>query len=453
MVEAEGKAGLLGGNTRRSGYKNGKLGSGQGIQPHWSPRQTQLNCPQCGNTKLFRDGKRKLSNGVKIQRWLCVGKSGCGLRFSETSLNRDLNLGFREKPLQKTSNGSLNMSSNILVTCRGSDEPKRQAHVTQAKGTSTLAEVETRKENAQREGTAQTAEAKGKILEFAWHLKKNGYSPSTITVYGIWLRTLLKRGADLLDGESVKETIAQQQGWTCTSKANVTAAYRTFADYLGINWKPPKYTPERKYPFIPLESELDALIAASGKKTAAVLQLLKETGMRIGEARRLCWTDVDLERLIVTVNSPEKKSNPRVLKISSKLAGMLNALPRKNPRVFSNYNETTWRRNFLQTRKRNAVKLQNPRLEQITFHTFRHWKGTMEYHRTKDPWHVKTLLGHKSIRNTELYINIEQAIFQAETDEFTVKVAEKPEEIKALLEVGFEYVCEKDGLMFFRKRK
>jgi hypothetical protein len=26
-------------------------------------------------------------------------------------------------------------------------------------------------------------------------------------------------------------------------------------------------------------------------------------------------------------------------------------------------------------------------------------------------------------------------------------------EIKALLEVGFEYVCEKDGLLFFRKRK
>jgi hypothetical protein len=38
-------------------------------------------------------------------------------------------------------------------------------------------------------------------------------------------------------------------------------------------------------------------------------------------------------------------------------------------------------------------------------------------------------------------------------DEFTVKVASKPEEIKALLETGFEYICEKDGLMFFRKRK
>jgi hypothetical protein len=33
------------------------------------------------------------------------------------------------------------------------------------------------------------------------------------------------------------------------------------------------------------------------------------------------------------------------------------------------------------------------------------------------------------------------------------KVAEKPEGIKALLEAGFEYVCQKDGLVYVRKRK
>jgi len=44
-------------------------------------------------------------------------------------------------------------------------------------------------------------------------------------------------------------------------------------------------------------------------------------------------------------------------------------------------------------------------------------------------------------------------LFKESSDEFHVKVAEKTGEIKALLEVGFEYVCEKSGLMFFRKRK
>lgn len=37
--------------------------------------------------------------------------------------------------------------------------------------------------------------------------------------------------------------------------------------------------------------------------------------------------------------------------------------------------------------------------------------------------------------------------------EFHVKIVQTPKEIKGLLEVGFEYICEKDGLLFFRKRK
>ena len=42
---------------------------------------------------------------------------------------------------------------------------------------------------------------------------------------------------------------------------------------------------------------------------------------------------------------------------------------------------------------------------------------------------------------------------ESSDDEFTVKVANNPEEIKNLLEAGFQYICEKDGLLFFRKRK
>jgi hypothetical protein len=77
----------------------------------------------------------------------------------------------------------------------------------------------------------------------------------------------------------------------------------------------------------------------------------------------------------------------------------------------------------------------------------------MLYHQTKDPYYVKQFLGHKTLKNTEIYITIEKTIFGEYNDEFTVKVASNPEEVKALLETGFEYICEKDGLMFFRKRK
>ena len=59
----------------------------------------------------------------------------------------------------------------------------------------------------------------------------------------------------------------------------------------------------------------------------------------------------------------------------------------------------------------------------------------------------------ENAENTMIYIDVERALFQTSNDEFHVRGAKSPEGIKALLEVGFEYVCEKDGLLFFRKRK
>ena len=83
-----------------------------------------------------------------------------------------------------------------------------------------------------------------------------------------------------------------------------------------------------------------------------------------------------------------------------------------------------------------------------------HWKATQLYHKTKDIFYVKEFLGHKKLDSTLIYINIEKALFHEGTpEEFHVKIAQTPKEVKGLLEVGFEYVCEKDDLLFFRKRK
>jgi len=132
---------------------------------------------------------------------------------------------------------------------------------------------------------------------------------------------------------------------------------------------------------------------------------------------------------------------------------MLNSLPRNSVRVFGDRPINSLKTTFLKVRKRLAYKLQNPRLLQISFHTLRHWKATMLYHQTKDILYVKRFLGHKEVRNTEIYITIEETMFQQSSDEFTVRVASAPDEIKSLLEAGFDYVCEKDGLLYFRKRK
>jgi len=64
--------------------------------------------------------------------------------------------------------------------------------------------------------------------------------------------------------------------------------------------------------------------------------------------------------------------------------------------------------------------------------------------------HIK--IGHKSVLNTQIYVNLEQAIFEVNED-YDVKTAETLEEAYKLLEVGFEYVTDMDDKKLFRKRK
>ncbi len=80
-----------------------------------------------------------------------------------------------------------------------------------------------------------------------------------------------------------------------------------------------------------------------------------------------------------------------------------------------------------------ARKLQNPRLLRISLHTLRHWKATMLYHQTKDILYVKQFLGHKKVETTLLYIQLADAIFKENIDEFHVRVANKPEPFLAEL--------------------
>jgi len=102
---------------------------------------------------------------------------------------------------------------------------------------------------------------------------------------------------------------------------------------LGKTWIPPKYKSVKKLPFIPTEDEVNSLIASCNKKTAVFLQLLKETGMRAGEAWMLKWTDFNFENRTVNV-TPEKGSGPRQLRISDCLIAMINMLPKNKESPF-----------------------------------------------------------------------------------------------------------------------
>jgi len=284
-------------------------------------------------------------------------------------------------------------------------------------------------------------------IEHGFWLKKEGYKPSTIERRVRILRTLTKH-ADLADPEAIKNAIARIE-WSEGTKELACDAYTLLAQTKGIQFSRPRYRRIEKLPFIPLEAEIDSLVSGTGPKTATVLQLLKETAARIGEAWMLRWTDIDLENRVVTF-TPEKASRPRQFKLSAKLTAMITALPKKNVKVFGNGDLEKFRRNYEKQRRQLARKLSNPRLQQITMHTFRHWKATYEYNKTKDILHVMRFLGHKSIQNTLRYTQLVD--WQADAY-YVCKSAKTANEASELIEAGFDYVTEVDGVKLFRKRK
>lgn len=148
------------------------------------------------------------------------------------------------------------------------------------------------------------------------------------------------------------------------------------------------------------------LIADCGKRTTTLLSVIKDSGVRLGEATKLQWTDIDEKAQTIRINDPEKDSNSRTIRVTEKTLAILKGLNKKHGKYLFNPNPQALQSSFEATRKRLAIKVQNPRIQQIHFHTLRHLKATLEYHKTRDILHVKRLLGHKRLENTEIYTHL-----------------------------------------------
>ena len=370
-------------------------------------------CPGCGSKILYRDGMRYLNSGDSVQRWLC---RDCGYRFSDPGKSyKQCQTNTERQVCEFLTEDSKNLSATeIIRTVAGDLNP----------------------------------DIKGRIIEYLWHLKKQGRRPNTQLAHHKVLYRLAKHGANLSDPESVKETIANENVEEST-KLQYVGIYTVFAQYFKLSWTPPIYKPIRKIPFIPTETEIDQLIAGFRKRLTTFLQILKETGARCGEVWQMNWTD--LNGNILTINNPEKNSLPRQLKISDKLVSMLQSLPKKDKRIFGPCeNLNNFRGNYTKKRRIIARTLCNPRIERITFHTFRHFYATMLYAKCKNILLVQQRLGHKSIDNTMIYTQL----INFESDEYHTGTATTTKEAENLVQAGFEYVCTTtESIMLFRKRK
>lgn len=283
-------------------------------------------------------------------------------------------------------------------------------------------------------------------------LKVKHHSRDSTIISKVKILKALSNQLNLWDSKAVADYIARCS-FKDSYKNNMLFAYSSWTEFQGFKFEYEKYKVTKELPYIPLEKEIDQLIGVfSNSRYGALLLLLKETAFRPSEGICLQVKDVDLERGIITLNNPLKGSNARQSKISDRLVSTLMPLVKgKSPA------DRTWKmkyksveRTFVRLRDKASDRLANPNLRRITMKTFRHWKATFEYHKTKDILYVQSLLGHKSLMNTQIYTHL----VQWDNDEsWTCRATNDLQESIKLIEDGFSYVCDMGEYKLFRKMK
>jgi Site-specific recombinase XerD len=289
------------------------------------------------------------------------------------------------------------------------------------------------------------------IANALWFMKKNGYAETTIKATGKRLRHL-QGNCNLQEPEDVKGFIANKK---CSNayKETLIETYDLLMRSKEQEWQKPFYARYDKLPKIPTEQKIDMLISHASPRMALFLSMSKDLGTRPIELTWLKVKDIDLQNGIVNITSA-KHCIGRTLKLKTNTLEMLKAHINKyelnlNDRIFPTKSEVISEK-YRILRNRLSKKLQDPTFKTIRLYDFRHFKATMEYHKTKDLLHVKALLGHKDLRTTLRYT---QLLDNLPSDEYHCKTATNIKEATNLIENGFEYIAEKDGIMLFRKRK
>jgi integrase len=281
-------------------------------------------------------------------------------------------------------------------------------------------------------------------------MQNNGTSHYTIKNTDKAL-SYLARHSNLQDPEDVKNFIARHnvsQGY----KGILCFAYNRYTKYAQIKWTMPKYRENARQIKIPTKEKVEMLIAKAKSPLSIKLQISMETGFRPVEIYGLKTKDIDLEKRLLYPTTA-KNGAPKIGRISLNLKDILAEYINKhqlqpNDKLFNGTPEA-YGNDYREMRNHLADKLHDPTIKTIRLYDLRHYYATMEYAKTRDILHVKQQMGHKKIETTLIYTQL----LNLNEDEWTCKTATNIKEDQELLEAGFEYITERDGLKLYRKRK
>jgi len=204
----------------------------------------------------------------------------------------------------------------------------------------------------------------------------------------------------------------------CLSDRTVNAAIsqlRFFTIYVLHKPWDPSQLPFRRFdsylPYVPSKEETLTFISSlPDLKQKAMVSLMYSAGLRVGEVCNLKYSDIQRKKMRIHISHGKNRSDRYAILSVNTLAILTD--------YWFAYNKPTdWL--FPKQRDRSKpidtyyimrnMKLHEERLgweHRITCHSFRHAFGTHLYENGTDLITIKTLLGHKSLNSTLIYIHL-----------------------------------------------
>lgn len=289
------------------------------------------------------------------------------------------------------------------------------------------------------------------IVNVMLWMKKNAYEETTIRKTAKLLRHLQKH-ANTLEPEEVKLYISRKPPQQNGYKENLIEAYDKFMQSTNQRWDKPFYKRYSKKRKAPKEELVDFLIEHCRLEMKVKLAISKDLGQRPQE---LCWLtikDIDLSTGIVSITGA-KHTIGREGKLRTKALDLLKLyIQRKKLTINShiyNGNSDNLSDNYRRSRNRIAKKYSMPELKQVQLYDFRRFKASKAYRLSGNSLiHVKELLGHKDIRQTEHYISV---LEEAELTWIPIKAVTDEEKQKCISGDCTLVATEPNGIFWFKK--
>jgi hypothetical protein len=231
------------------------------------------------------------------------------------------------------------------------------------------------------------------------------------------------------------------------------SAYNHYCQANEIQWKKPFYKVEEKTPLIPTPQDVQAIIDNSSEDYVTIFTIESEIGCCPEELYQVKQKDISTEKGEISITgvkghgSKNYKLKPQTKEL---LVRYLTKHTSERPFPRAHTQSQMW----FQFREKTAQKLHKPQLRTINLRNLRNYSGEQFYKNLpiRDPIALMQHFRHRKLETTMHYIRAIILDYE-EDDQWISRTSTTIQEDQRLIENGFQYITERDGIKLYRKRK